>query len=71
MAREDCVSCQAGSIGKQCKPIGTKVQQSGGKWSETYTFFQCTECGAVWMDRVEEGMGGHGHQEVLLTKGIM
>jgi len=33
----------------------------GGKAREIQTYFKCTKCGALWVNIMESGAGGHGN----------
>ena len=67
-----CNSCEAKNLSDSSSEIGEQVHIAGGKEGDTnHTFYQCKDCGSVWM-KIEDigGLGGHGTFFHLLTKGF-
>lgn len=52
------------------KPITTRHAVGRGHDQTEHTFFQCDECGLVWVQLVDSGAGGHGRFWQRLTEGL-
>ena len=67
-----CKACANGKPTKSWQEIGEKVHIEGGKNGDTeHTFFQCGQCGSLWL-QVDDigGIGGYGTYFHRLTKGF-
>lgn len=58
-------------IPETAKPIGDAVviRTSIGRGHDQtdHNFFQCSECGSVWVTLIDSGAGGHGRFHRCLT----
>jgi len=71
-----CIHCKAAALSsntlpKSLKSIGQSVMISTtigrGHDQTLYKFFQCPDCGSVWMAYADSGAGGHGTFHRCLT----
>lgn len=61
--RTKCDKCKNNEFPKQIvEQIGNPVNVSAGKVGDSYyTFFQCLECGSIWLNVKDcGGLGGKG-----------
>jgi DNA-directed RNA polymerase subunit M/transcription elongation factor TFIIS len=73
-----CSSCRNAEVAKvipeTANAIGDEVVISttvGRGYDQTvHTFYQCADCGSVWVTYVESGAGGHGRFHERLTKSL-
>jgi len=42
----------------------------GGISSTEHSFYQCDECGSIFIEIVDRGLGGHGRSLIRLTEKI-
>lgn len=49
------------------RPVTCLVTVGRGHDQTEHTFFQCDECGSVWVRLVDSGAGGHGRFMRRLT----
>jgi hypothetical protein len=70
-----CTKCKgARHRHKSWQPIGEPVVTHttiGRGYDQTeHKFFQCSECGSVWVEYEDNGAGGHDTLIKLLTEGL-
>lgn len=73
-----CYSCRSSDVSRrlhdQIKSIGDDVliitKVGRGKDRTEHIFFQCINCGSVWVKLVDSGAGGHGLFFQRLTKDL-
>ena len=72
---ESCLSSEkAGKLHDNTRSIGNEVliisKVGRGKDRTEHVFFQCINCGSVWVKLVDSGAGGHGLFYQRLTKSL-
>lgn len=59
-----CEECKAEEFPRKNDKVGKKVIADialGRGYSRTeYEYFQCLECGSIWLTMTDSGAGGHG-----------
>ena len=66
-----CNSCKNAQIPSNSKGIGEDVYHEmaiGKGYDRTdFKFFQCLDCGSIWVQYKDSGAGGHGNFSKNLT----
>lgn len=52
------------------EPVRVDTRFGRGTDSTAFKFFQCRECGSIWMEYEDSGAGGHGTFTKRLTEGF-